>query len=205
MQNERHSRVWIEAVAPEETRAAGADGRTLQLRGYAILWNSESEVMGSFIETIDPRALDHLGDLNALDVRMQCDHEGKAVARTTNGTLRLSKDDRGIPFEANLDGRRADAKDLYYAVERGDMTNMSFGFIVDAEDVDEDKTPVRVHITKIKRLLEISPVNYPAYPDTTVEAVPMDDDVVDAECAPEDDEARAWEAGIMRKRLNLEW
>ncbi len=178
-QNDRHSQVWLEAVPLDETRSDDGKDRILRVRGYAIVFNSPSERMGNVIETIDPRALDHLGDLNELGIRMQGEHEGLALANSSKGTLRLVKDDRGILIEADLDARRSDSRNLYYGVERGDVDKMSFGFRIAAGgerlSEDEDGT-LRAHVTKIERLYEVSGVNFPAYTGTNLEAVPSDDD-----------------------------
>ena len=104
---DRRSQVWLEAVPLDETRSDDGKDRILRVRGYAIVFNSPSERMGNVIETIDPRALDHLGDLNELGIRMQGEHEGLALANSSKGTLRLSKDERGILIEADLDARRS--------------------------------------------------------------------------------------------------
>jgi HK97 family phage prohead protease len=174
-EHDRASVAWMEAVPVDETRD-GDDVRVLRVRGYAILWNTESERMGRVIETIDPKALDHLGDLNALDVRMQGQHEGNALARTTNGSLRLVKDQRGVQIEADLDPRRVESRDLYYAIERGDVSQMSFGFRIAAggETFDEqDDGTIRAHVTRIEKLHEVSAVTFPAYAATSIAALPQ--------------------------------
>lgn len=186
---DRRSQVWLEAVPVDETRSEDGKDRILRVRGYAIVFNSESERMGSVIETIDPRALDHLGDLNSLGVRMQGEHEGLALANSNKGTLRLSKDERGILIEADLDARRSDARDLYYAVERGDVDKMSFGFRIaqGGEVLTEDGSILRAHVTRIEQLYEVSGVNWPAYRGTSMEAVAVEGDIDD----PADDEDEA--------------
>jgi len=194
----RESSVWLDAVPKNETRAAGKDEHVLQVRGYAIVWNSPSERMGSVIETIDPRSLDGLGDLNKSNVRMQVEHCGLAIARCENGSLRLTKDKRGLFIEADLDSRRSDARDLYYAVERGDVNKMSFGFRIapGGEELDEQEDgTLRAHVTKISRLYEVSGVTFPAYTDTDLEAVPSEVEV-------EDDEDRSWEIDLLRARTS---
>jgi HK97 family phage prohead protease len=171
----RTSAAWMEAVPVDETRDADGKDRVLRVRGYAILWNSPSERMGRIVETIDPRSLDHLGDLNRGDVRMQGQHEGNALARTTNGTLRLSKDARGVLIEADLDARRSESRDLYYAIERGDVSQMSFGFRIAAGGETLEDQPdgtIRAHVTRIESLLEVSAVTFPAYRATSIEALP---------------------------------
>ena len=200
-QNERQSQVWLEAVPLDETRSEDGKDRILRVRGYAIVFDSPSERMGNVIETIDQRALDHLGDLNELGIRMQGEHEGLALANSSKGTLRLSKDDRGILIEADLDARRSDSRNLYYGVERGDVDKMSFGFRIasggERLTEDEDGT-LRAHVTKIERLYEVSGVNFPAYTGTNLEAVEMDDEDEDT------DEERGYDPETMRSITTME-
>lgn len=217
---DRRSQVWLEAVPVDETRSADGKDRILRVRGYAIVFNSESERMGSVIETIDPRALDHLGDLNALGIRMQGEHEGLALANSSKGTLRLTKDSKGILIEADLDARRSDARDLYYGVERGDVDKMSFGFRIakGGETLTEDGDTLRAHVTKIERLYEVSGVNFPAYRDTDLSAVgELCADCTEDPCAcaaddqdePASDEAdedaeRGYDADVARRVASFE-
>jgi HK97 family phage prohead protease len=207
---DRRSQVWLEAVPIDETRSEDGKDRILRVRGYAIVFNSESERMGSVIETIDQRALDHLGDLNTLGVRMQGEHEGLALANSSKGTLRLSKDERGILIEADLDPRRSDARDLYYAVERGDVDKMSFGFRIaqggERLSEDEDGT-LRAHVTKIEKLYEVSGVNWPAYRGTSMEAVSVacvECGCDPCECEDDDVDERGYDPETLRSISNLE-
>jgi len=199
--SKRHSTVWVEAVPVDETRDGDGTQKCLRVRGYAILFNSESERMGSVVETIDPRSLDHLGELNSLDVRFQEEHKDTALARTINGTLRLSKDSRGVMMEADLDPRSTRAKDLYYAIERGDISKMSFGFSIapGGENLTErEDGTLRAHVTKIGMLYEVSSVNFPAYRETSIGADPADD------LEPEDDPVeRSWDPELVR-RMHLD-
>jgi HK97 family phage prohead protease len=213
-QNDRRSQVWLEAVPVDETRSEDGKDRILRVRGYAIVFNSESERMGSVIETIDPRALDHLGDLNTLGVRMQGEHEGLALANSSKGTLRLTKDERGILIEADLDPRRSDARDLYYAVERGDVDKMSFGFRIapGGEVLTEDGSILRAHVTRIEKLYEVSGVNWPAYRGTSMEAVASECgecgcDPCECELEDSDEDAseeRGYDPETLRSISNLE-
>lgn len=193
----RTSNVWLEAVPVDETRDGDTDEKVLRVRGYAIVFNSESERMGSVIETIDPRSLDHLGDLNALGVRMQINHAGVAIANSSKGTLRLEKDKRGVKIEADLDPRRSDARNFYYAVERGDIDKMSFRFRVapNGEQVREDRDgTLRVHVTRIDALREVSGVDFPAYEGTELTADA--DEGAGAE--------RGWDADLARRIVERE-
>jgi len=187
----RNADVWFECDPGDATRTEDGAVKTLKIRGYAIVFDSPSERMGRVVETIDSRALDHLGDLNNLGVRLFADHAGLSLANTENGSLRLEKDERGIRIEADLDARRGDARNLYYAIERGDIDKMSFGFRVGDEDIREDDAGVtRVHVTRIERLYEVSGVNFPAYNDTEVAAalgVDVDADTEDRAADPGSD------------------
>jgi HK97 family phage prohead protease len=169
----RQSDGFISIVECEHKRSDGSP-MELKVAGYAIVFDSPSERMGSFTEIIKREAVDHLGDLNDLDMRFQSEHSDKALARTSNGTLRCVTDDRGVYIEAVLDHRRQDAKDLYYAIERGDITQMSFGFMIakNGEQIEETADGYIATVTKISRLLEVSAVTFPAYRETSIEAVP---------------------------------
>lgn len=182
---DRHSSGWIEAV-DEEKRSANGD-RIRTIRGYAILWDTPSERMGRVVETIDSRALDHLGDLNDLDVQMLYGHDANLVmARTTNGSLRLTKDERGVLAEADVHLDDPDGVRLVRKIERGLITQQSFGFRIAAggEDLTElDDGTIRAHVTRIETLYEVSPVGRPAYRDTSIEAVAPCSDCSESPCA----------------------
>ena len=164
---------WLEAVPRDEARDAAGE-RVLRLAGYAVVFDSPSERMGSFVETIDRRAFDDVLREEP-DVRFLVQHDGLALARTSNGTLRLTTDDQGLRFEADLNPSVRAAQDLHALVERGDVTQMSFGFRIGGEKVDQDAEPIRVHVTRVSRLYELSAVTFPAYEATSVEARDAED------------------------------
>jgi HK97 family phage prohead protease len=172
---------WMHAVDKCETRNDDGTQRTLQLAGYAALFNNPSERMGRIVETIDPRAFDEVLATKP-DVRFQIEHNGLALARTSNNTLRLRVDQRGLYFEADLNPGVQASRDLYALVERGDITQMSFGFTIGDEKVDDRGDTIRAHITRVDNLFEISAVTFPAYNDTTVLVVPIYEE------HPDDDE-----------------
>lgn len=113
-----------------------------------------------------------LGD----DVRMLLNHNSNfLLARTTNGTLRLSEDDDGLLSDADM-APVSYARDLAILVQRKDLTQMSFAFWPAEEDYDEIEvkdaetgTVLRaplVTILKMERLYDVSPVTFPAYEGT---------------------------------------
>lgn len=150
-------------VRAEETE----DGRPPKIVGYGAVFNKRSEMIGGmFKEEIAPGAFDDvLGD----DVRGLFNHDPNFVlGRTVSGTLALSVDAEGLRYEITPPDTQT-VKDLVLApLSRGDITGSSFAFRV-APDGDEwreeeDGLIVRT-IRKISRLLDVSPVTYPAYPD----------------------------------------
>jgi uncharacterized protein len=142
-----------------EVRAAG---KPMVLEGYAALYNEVTN-LGSFEERIAPGAF--AGRLED-DVRLLLNHEGAPLARTKNGTLKLEDDDKGLFYRAEIIDTQA-GRDLYAMVQRGNITQSSFGFTIEEQEIDSDG--VRV-INKVGRLLDVSPVTYPAYEATEVHA-----------------------------------
>lgn len=184
---ERRVRAFVTFDEAVETR--GDDGgKVLRLRGYASVFDSKSERMGNMVETIDRAAFDEVL-ASTPDVRYLLNHEGMPLARTKSGTLRLSTDDRGLAFEVDLDPRQVAARDHAYAVERGDVDEMSFGFVIGEEErlADTDDGLEHWHITRVERLLEISAVAFPAYRATSVQADErLDDDDADEDSHDDD-------------------
>lgn len=145
------------------------DGSIAKIGGYAALFNTRSELLGGFFfEEIAPGAFDGvMGD----DVRGLYDHDsGVVLGRKSAETLDFSVDEKGLKYEIDLPDTQA-GRDLLTSIKRGDIRESSFGFIIarrGAEwDVDEEGREVRT-ITKLQRLLDVSPVAFPAYSDTDV-------------------------------------
>lgn len=212
MSNDKRSVAgWVHAVDMAETRDASGEQRSLRLAGYAALFDNPSERMGRLVETIDRRAFDAVLGSDP-DVRFQAEHSGLALARTTNDTLRLRADERGLYFEADLNPNVQAARDLYALVERGDITQMSFGFTIGDEQVDDRGDTIRAHVTRIDQLFELSAVTFPAYSQTEVQAVGEDRSVYTEDDADEDAEGddvlevedRSWEVDVAAARRRRE-
>lgn len=156
----------IERRAYQECRVE-ADSR--KMVGYAIVFGSQSVDLGGFREIIDPSAVDRAINEGS-DVRALVDHDtSKILGRTRSGTLTLRKDSRGLKTIIEPDLEISYARDLMRAVARGDVSGMSFGFRVLADDWNyEGKTPIRT-VTDMK-LSEVSIVTFPAYEKTDVQA-----------------------------------
>lgn len=145
------------------------------ITGRPIVYNSRTN-LGPFDEIIDPGALDG-ADLT--DVRFLVNHDISKIplarSRRNNGnsTMKLSVDSFGMNIDRiDLDiENNMDARALYSAVQRGDISGMSFMFSIDDEaweDLESDH-PTR-HIRKIGSVVEVSAVTFPAYESTEINA-----------------------------------
>ena len=144
------------------------------ITGRPIVYNSRTDI-GFFDEIIESGALDN-ADLT--DVRFLVNHDIKEIplarSRRNNGnsTMLLTVDTEGMGIRVNLDTENnARARELYSAVERGDISGMSFMFGVRDEEWDnlESEHPTR-RIKAISTVVEVSAVTFPAYNSTTINA-----------------------------------
>lgn len=157
-----------------ELRADEETERGTRISGRPIVFNAPTD-MRDWIEVIDSGALDNT-DLR--DVRFLVNHNTDMIplARSrnnnANSTMYLEVVPEGMDISVWLDTEKnADASALYSAIERGDITGMSFMFQADGdrwEDLDSEK-PTR-HITSIARVFEVSAVTFPAYAQTSITA-----------------------------------
>ena len=175
-----------------EVRAAGDD--SLVIEGYAANFEQRTD-LGYFKEEIARGAFE---DVMEDDVRLLLNHDGAPMARTTNGTLELSVDESGLKYRAALADTQ-DGRDMYKLIKRGDITQSSFAFTIGEQEFSEDRSVRRV--LKVARLLDVSPVTYPAYPTTTVaarqmamqEPEPVEETQTKSEPQPEKQEVRTFE------------
>lgn len=186
----------IRLAAPLEFRGADDEGK-VKVSGYAAVFNQRTSQAGYYDEVIAPGAFDGvLGD----DVVFLINHDGLPLARTSSGTLSLSVDGRGLMMAAELDGTDPDVARIVPKMKRGDLTKMSFGFVVDAHILDESgEVPLRT-ITKMRHLIDVSIVTSPAYSGTEIGLRSLD--AIRAEIAPAPMPAEAV-AAAMRMRLAL--
>ena len=149
-----------------DVEARQAEDGTMRLSGYAAVFN-DSSVPLPFKESIAPGAF-RKTLMETPDVRLLINHEGLPIARTKNGTLTLTEDDRGLYMDAEI-ADTSIGRDLYKLVERGDVDQMSFAFRVIRQKWSEDRS--RRVLTEVSLADgDVSVVTYPAYPTTSVEA-----------------------------------
>jgi len=150
----------------KDVEARQAEDGTMRLSGYAAVFNDDSVPL-PFIERIAPGAF-RKTLTETPDVRLLINHEGLPLARTKNGTLRLTEDQIGLYMDADLPDTQA-ARDLWTLVERGDVDQMSFAFRVIRQKWNEGRTERTLTELSLADG-DVSVVTYPAYPTTSVEA-----------------------------------
>lgn len=155
------------SLKSSEVRAVPDENNRI-ISGYALKFNTWSDDLGGFIETISPNALDGT-DLS--DVRCLVDHDpSQILGRTTAGTLKLEVDDVGLRYTCTLPNTQL-AKDVHENIRLGNLNQCSFGFIL-ANDGDSWVTGedglYRRTLNSFSELTDVSVVTYPAYRDTDV-------------------------------------
>lgn len=161
----------FESTVSLEARAAG---ETPKLAGYAAVYNKRSfPIDGYFVEVFKPGAFrDHL--MKSPDVRAFAHHDPQRVlGRTLAGTLRLQEDAHGLRFELDLPDT-TDGRDIAELVRRRDITGMSFAFRTLSDQWRREDGQRMRDVIKAE-LIEISPVTFPAYGDTTVALRKLDE------------------------------
>ena len=128
-----------------------------------------------YYEVIDRHALDNA---DMADVIMQYDHNGKVLARQTNGTLIVEPNNSGLFICADLSKSNA-SKEMYEEINNGLVTRMSWAFTVE-EDSYNTETRTRT-ILKVKKVYDVSAVSIPANQDTEISARSYLNGVIEAE------------------------
>lgn len=156
-----------------EVRAEESEAGNI-ITGRPIVYNSRTD-LGWFDEIIEPGALNNT-DLT--DVRFLVNHDTSKIplarSRRNNGnsTMQLTTDNDGLGIRVTLDTENnSEARSLYSAVQRGDISGMSFMFGIcdeEWENLDSDH-PTR-HIKDISTVVEVSAVTFPAYESTEINA-----------------------------------
>jgi HK97 family phage prohead protease len=148
---------------------ANQDTEKMVIGGYALKFNTWSEDLGGFKETISANSLN---DTNLDDVRCLVDHEpSQILGRSTSRTLSLAIDETGLKFECTLPNTTL-ARDIYENIKLGNVNQCSFGFILNSDGdewmFDEENGIYMRTLTNFKELTDVSVVTYPAYRDTDV-------------------------------------
>ncbi len=153
------------AFVAVELRVEGEGDEPKRLVGHAAVFNSLSEDLGGFRERVAPGAF--AASLAGDDIRALFNHDpNQVLGRNRAGTLKLAEDDTGLAIAITPPDTQA-GRDLTVSIERGDVSQMSFGFRTLSDEWSmEDGDQVRT--LKAVRLFDVSPVTFPAYPQTDV-------------------------------------
>ena len=196
-----------------EMRAEENEDGTAVITGQPIVFNQETD-LGPCREVILPTALDKT-DLR--DVPLLCQHDfgmiplARSRNNTANRTMQLTITEAGMYIRATLDIKgNPKAAELYSAIRRGDISGMSFAFIVDEdswEGLDTD-SPLR-SVNSIAKVFEVSAVTHPAYIGTSIQAASAGDTLESVMASLESARAqlaedREQEARQERRRAALE-
>ncbi|MFF2551826.1 HK97 family phage prohead protease [Nocardia sp. NPDC058058] len=165
--------------AQYEVRSMGND--KFELTGYASTTEQPYkmyDMFGEYTEVVRAGAFSKTLATSP-DTNFLTNHGGLTLARTKNGTLKLSEDSGGLLTSSILDTRRSDAQDLMLAIERGDVDEMSMGFRVDLQKWSPDYDERSLVDINLERG-DVSAVNYGANPNTSITAVQRAFNTVDA-------------------------
>ena len=158
----------IRSLPMVELRVRTEEGEGMCIEGHAAVFDSWSEPMGGFFpfkETVRSGAF--IESIKNDDIRALFNHDPNYIlGRNTSGTLELLEDEQGLKVKIYPPDTQW-ARDLAKSINRGDINQMSFGFVVEEDQWrSEDNYDVR-ELRKVK-LYDVSPVTYPAYQSTDV-------------------------------------
>ncbi len=164
---------YIEKIEGSERRFAAKnleyrkDGEEEFFEGYAAVFGDVAD-LGWFTETIQPGAFDEvLKD----DVRGLFNHDDdQLLGRTKSGTMTLSVDPVGLKYRIKYNPEDPDHVRVMQKVKRGDIAESSFAFLIKDDKWETKNGKDHRTITRFKRLIDVAPVTYPAYPNTSVAA-----------------------------------
>lgn len=189
------------AQRPELRESSGVK----HIAGYASVFGRKSRNLGGFVEQIDRRAFDQAEMDGWPDVICRYNHDDNYLLGTTRGnTLTLRTDDTGLWYDVIPPTFRQDIVEL---CARGDVTQSSFAFRVpDQGDYWERSGPggMPLRIVTNTELVDVAPVNTPAYAEATASARAFDDDLIVSlarlkECSPAEVRSYLNEAGNVAK------
>ena len=191
-----------------EVRAQADEEHGKYIEGTPIVYDSWAD-LGWYDEMIDRGALT---DTDLRDVRFLVNHNTDMIplARSrnnnANSTMQMSIDDEvGMNIRVNLDvDNNAEAKALYSAIERGDISGMSFMFKVDGDRWEEleSEHPKR-HIERISKVFEVSAVTFPAYEATNISARGLAEALDNAKASLESVKAEKREIELLKLKTKI--
>ena len=190
-----------------EVRAEKDETHGNVLTGRPIVFGQRTD-LGWYDEIIEAEAL---ADTDLRDVRFLVNHNTDMIplARSRNNnensTMQMTVGTEGMDIRVDLDvENNADAKSLYSAVSRGDISGMSFMFIVDKDSWDDvDSNHPTRRIRSIKSVMEVSAVTFPAYTQTSITARGLSDALESARASLDSEKARLREIERRKQKIRI--
>ena len=190
-----------------EVRAEESEEHGHFLTGRPIVYGQRTDI-GWYDEVIEQGAL---ATTDLKDVRFLVNHNTDMIPlarsrnNTDNSTMQMMVDNEGMTIRVDLDTENnTEAKSLYSAVGRGDITGMSFMFSVDSDSWDDADTdhPLR-HIRSIRRVLEVSAVTFPAYSATSIQTRGLSEALDSAKESLESERSRLREIRRQKQKIKI--
>lgn len=154
-------------VVSTEFRLIEKNNGKQKIEGYSAVFDKWSETLGWFREKIEKGAFTRA--LKTSDARALFNHDSNLIlGREVSKTLKLSQDDSGLYMELDPPNTTY-ANDLLESIRRGDVREQSFGFTISSDTWEDEEKPIASRtINIVNRLYDVSPVTFPAYPDTDI-------------------------------------
>ena len=190
-----------------EVRAEKDEAHGNVLTGRPIVFGQRTD-LGWYDEIIDRSALN---DTDLKDVRFLVNHNTDMIplARSRNNnensTMQMTVGNEGMDIRVDLDTENnVEAKSLYSAVSRGDLSGMSFMFAVDKDSWDDldSEHPTR-HIRSFAKIFEVSAVTFPAYEQTSIQARGLSDALESARASLESAKAEKRKIDRQKQRIRI--
>lgn len=157
-----------------ESEISSSSDEGLKVKGYAVVFNVLTLLYESngikYYEQVDKNALTN-ADMKNVVFRYNHNDDFQVLARTSNNTLTLNVDGKGLYIEADLAPTTA-GKDIYELIKRKDINNMSYAYVVETAHYEKKSNNEYVRIIdSIKKLVDVSAVDFPAYHQTDLDVV----------------------------------
>lgn len=174
----------------QEIRTRNEGGDPI-IEGYFVVFDGTYNIADGVTESVDR---DAFNETIGGDIRILVDHDTRLVlGRTGAGTAQVRVDERGVWGHVDINPNDSDAVNAHARVERGDVTQGSFGFdILDEETEYREDGSVHFTIKKVE-LYELSVVTFPAYEETSISARKKQADEIKARTID------AWKAKAMTR------
>lgn len=178
--NEREYRDFTLAIfeAPDK------EEESMIVRGYASTFNEPYVLYeDDEIRILEQVAPDAFRDADMGDIIFQYDHSGRVFARTSNNTLKVGVDEKGLAIEADLGGTDI-GRQLYEEIKGGYTTKMSYAYKISSETWEESRDEngklleLRT-ITGISKVYDVSAVSLPANDGTSISVRNLSDGVIE--------------------------